>query len=101
MVPRSRNTMTTQSGTFMVLCWVLVSGPIKALAAMSPVCVGMCVHLYMCVYMCLSMCVSMCLCLHVCITIFARYTSGPCGGRKESPQGHKGSVTPCVNVGPS
>ena len=28
--------------------------------------------------------------------------SGPCGGRKEGPQGRKGSVAPlrCVNMGP-
>ena len=74
MVQRSRNAMTTQPlrrsrESVLVPCWVLVSGPITALAAVSPVRKG---------------------------------TSGRCGGRKEGPQGRKGSVTPlrCVNVGP-
>jgi hypothetical protein len=54
---------------------VLVSGPITALAAASP---------------------------RRKVTILGRRTSGPYGGRKEGPQGHKGSVTSlrCVNVGP-
>ena len=36
------------------------------------------------------------------VTISGRRTSGPCGGRKEGPQGRKGSVSPlgCVNAGP-
>ena len=59
----------------MVLRRVLVSGPITALAAASP---------------------------RRKVNIFGRRTSGPWGGRKEGPQGRKGSVTPlrCVNVGP-
>ena len=34
------------------------------------------------------------------VAVFGRRTSGPCGGRKECPQGSEGSVTPlrCVNV---
>ena len=59
----------TQSWTITVLHSVLVSGPITALAAASP---------------------------QRKVTIFGRRTSGPCGGRKEGPQGRKGSVTPCV-----
>ena len=52
----------------MVLRRVLVSGPITALVAASP---------------------------RWKVTIFGSRTSGPCGGgRKEGPQGHKGSVTP-------
>ena len=59
----------------MVLRLVLVSGPITALAAASP---------------------------QRKVTVSGRRTSGPHGGRKEGPQGRKGSVTPlrCVNVGP-
>ena len=58
-----------------VLLEMLVSGPITALAAESPRCK---------------------------VTDFGRSTSGPCGGRKEGPQGRNSSVTPlrCVNVEP-
>ena len=58
---------STQSGTFMVLRLVSVSGPITALADASP---------------------------QWKVTIFGRRTSGPCAGHKEGPQGRKGSVTP-------
>ena len=53
----------------MVLHLVLESGPITALAAASP---------------------------RWKVTISGRRTSGPCGGRKEGPQGRQGSVTPLV-----
>ena len=66
---------STQSSTFMVLHGVLVSGPITALAAALP---------------------------QRKVTISGRRTSGPRGGRKESPQGRKGSVSPLryANAGP-
>ena len=66
---------STQSWTFMVLRGVLASGPITALAAASP---------------------------QQKVTISGRSTSGPHGGRKEGPQGRKGSVRPWgwVNAGP-
>ena len=78
MVPRSRNAMTTQmlqrSREVVVLRQVLVSGPMTALAAASP---------------------------QRKVTLFGRRASGPCGGHKEGPQGHKGSITPlrCANMG--
>ena len=53
----------------LVLRGVLVSGPITALAATSN---------------------------RRKDTILGRRTSGPCGGRKEGPQGRKGSATPLV-----
>ena len=64
--------MTTQSlqrsrEPVLVLCRVLVSGPITALAAASP--------------------------RHK-VTIFRRRASGPRGGRKEGQQGCNGSVNP-------
>ena len=57
----------------LVLRGVSMNGPNTGLAAESPLCK---------------------------VTIFGRRTSGPCGGRKEGPQGCNGSVTPllCVNV---
>ena len=51
----------------MVLRGVLVSGPITAHAAAAP---------------------------QRKVYIFGRPTSGPCGGRKEGPQGREGSVNP-------
>ena len=78
--PTSRNARTTQTlqrsrEPVLVLRRVLVSGPITALAAASP---------------------------RWKVKICVRRTSGPCGGRKEGPQGSNGSVTPlrCVNVEP-
>ena len=59
----------TRSWTFMVLCQVLVSGPITALAAALP---------------------------RRKVTISGRSTSGSYGGRKEGPRGRKGSVSPLV-----
>ena len=72
MVGRRRNAMTTQSlrrtrEPVMVLHGVLVSGPITALAAASP---------------------------RQKVYIFGRRMPGPCGVRKEGPQGRQGSVTP-------
>ena len=66
---------STQCWTFMVLRWVLVSGPITALAAASP---------------------------WRKVKQFGRSPSGPFGGRKERPQGRKRSVTSlrCMSVGP-
>ena len=69
MVPRRRNTRTTQTlphshEPVLVLRQVFVSWPITALAAASRV------------------------------NIFERRTSGPCGGRKEGPQGRYGFVNP-------
>ena len=65
----------TWSAPFMVLRRVLVSGPITSLAAASP---------------------------QWKVTVFGRRMSGLCGGRKEGPQGRKGSITPLryANVGP-
>ena len=65
----------TKTRRSLVLRRVLVSGPITALAAVSPRRKG---------------------------TIFRRRTSGPCGGRDEGPQGRNGSATSlrCLNVGP-
>ena len=35
------------------------------------------------------------------VNIFGRHTSGPCGGRKEGPQGCNGSVNPLAFVSTS
>ena len=72
MVPGRHNARTTQTlrrsrEPGLVLRRVLVSGPITALVAASP---------------------------QLKVRIFGRRTPGPCGGRKEGPQGHNGSVNP-------